>query len=257
MVLSQLRAPEILGVPVVVPADQRNGDAAFAKITAALDLLHDHGSRSLDDLRRHTNGVFVWATAGALGEWHRDTRLVVLEETHVNDQGTSARDIASTLVHESTHARLDAKGFTYSPERQRESRKYAFAGSSPLRDGFQKAATWSVKRSDSSAPARRLHSSSVASARSREANLTWCRQVAGSRDRVGHSASRRLAAAMKGDRHAPLYQAPGPCPECLQNVGRLRETAENPSEAWKNRKSLRIKPLSPEVARHHHLENTR
>ena len=63
---------DILGVPVVVPADQRNGDAAFAKITAAFDLLRDHGSRSLDDLRRHTNGVFVWATAGALGEWHRD-----------------------------------------------------------------------------------------------------------------------------------------------------------------------------------------
>lgn len=117
---------DILGVPVVVPAGQRNGDAAFAKITAAFDLLRDHGSRSLDDLRRHTNGVFVWATAGALGEWHRDTRLVVLEETHVNDQGTSARDIASTLVHESTHARLDAKGFTYSPERRARIEKVCF-----------------------------------------------------------------------------------------------------------------------------------
>ena len=50
------------------------------------------------------------------GEWHRDTRLVVLEETYVHHERTSARDIASTLVHESTHARLDAKGFAYSPE---------------------------------------------------------------------------------------------------------------------------------------------
>jgi hypothetical protein len=32
---------------------------------------------------------------------------------------------------------------------ERESRKYAFAGSSLLRDAFQNAATWSVRRSDS------------------------------------------------------------------------------------------------------------
>jgi hypothetical protein len=33
--------------------------------------------------------------------------------------------------------------------------------------------------------------------------------------------------------------------------------AENSRETWRNRKSLRIKLLSPEVARHHYLENTR
>jgi len=109
---------EILGVPVGVPVDRYTADVAFAKITSAFDLLQDHGGRSLDGLRRHTTGVFLWTTAGALGEWHRETRLVVLEETYVNHADTSARDIASTLVHESTHARLDAKGFAYSPERR-------------------------------------------------------------------------------------------------------------------------------------------
>jgi hypothetical protein len=117
---------EILGVPVVVPGDRRSGDAAFAKITSAFDLLCDHGSRSLDDIRRYTNGVFVWATAGALGEWRHETRLVVLEETQVHNESTSARDIASTLVHESTHARLDAKGFAYSPERRERIEKVCF-----------------------------------------------------------------------------------------------------------------------------------
>ena len=107
---------EILGVPVIVPGGTRGDDLAFAKIASAFDLLRDHGSRTLDDIRRHTNGVFVWVTAGNLGEWDRQTRLVVLEETYVCLEATSARDIASTLVHESTHARLDAKGFAYSPE---------------------------------------------------------------------------------------------------------------------------------------------
>ena len=86
------------------------------KITGAFDLLRDHSKRTLDDLRQHTNGVCLWVTAGALGEWHSQTRIIVLEETYMRDQRTSARDIASTLVHESTHARLDAKGFACSPE---------------------------------------------------------------------------------------------------------------------------------------------
>jgi hypothetical protein len=117
---------DILGVPVVVPADRRTAEAAFAKITTAFDLLQDHGSRSLDDIRRHTNGVFLWATAGALGEWHRETGLVVLEETSVHHEDTTARDIASILVHESTHARLDAKGFAYSPQRRERIEKVCF-----------------------------------------------------------------------------------------------------------------------------------
>jgi len=108
----------ILGVPVGVPADLRDGDAVFAKVTSAFELLRAHGGRSLDDMRRHTNGVFVWTTAGVRGEWHRRARLVVLEETHVCHEGTLPREIASTLVHESTHARLDARGFTYSGERR-------------------------------------------------------------------------------------------------------------------------------------------
>jgi hypothetical protein len=107
---------QIFGVPVGVPADLRDGDAVFAKITGAFELLRAHGGHSLDSLRRHTSGVFVWTTAGARGEWHPRARLVVLAETHVCHEDTFAREIASTLVHESTHARLDSKGFAYSGE---------------------------------------------------------------------------------------------------------------------------------------------
>ena len=115
-VLRHTERREILGVTVIVPGGTRRDGEAFAKITSAFDLLRDHASRTLDDIRRHTNGVIVWVTPGALGQWHRNTRLVVLEETYVHHERTSARDIASTLVHESTHAWLDAKGFAYSPE---------------------------------------------------------------------------------------------------------------------------------------------
>ena len=109
---------QMLGVHVRVPADLRDADAVFAKIAGAFELLQAHGGHSLDNLRRHTNGVFVWTTAGARGEWHPRTRLVVLEETHVCRESTFPREIASTLVHESTHALLDAKGFAYAGERR-------------------------------------------------------------------------------------------------------------------------------------------
>src|SRR5262245_20469131 len=108
----------ILGVPFGVPANLRNRDSVFAKITGAFELLQAHSSSRLEDMRRHTNGVLVWTTAGVRGEWHPRARLVVLEETHVTHEGTFSREIASTLVHEGTHARLDAKGFAYSGERR-------------------------------------------------------------------------------------------------------------------------------------------
>ena len=111
---------KILGVSVGVAADLPDRDAVFAKITGAFELLQAHSDRSLDDMRRHTSGVLVWTTTGAgvRGEWHSRARLVVLEQTYVCHKETLSREIASTLVHESTHARLHAKGFIYSGERR-------------------------------------------------------------------------------------------------------------------------------------------
>ncbi len=117
---------EIRGVPVAVGRDEPRLQDTFETITAAFDLLQDHSEGTLRDLRRHTNGVFVFATAGALGAWRREERLVILEETHLRDDGTSPADLASILVHESTHARLEAKGFAYTPELRERIEKVCF-----------------------------------------------------------------------------------------------------------------------------------
>jgi hypothetical protein len=107
---------DIPGVAVAFSGSDDEANEAFDRIGAAFELLRKYGTRTLTDLRRNTDGIFVWATAGARGEWHREARLVVLEETHVLEPSTSCQDIASTLVHESTHARLDRLGFQYTPE---------------------------------------------------------------------------------------------------------------------------------------------
>lgn len=65
--------------------------------------------------------------------------------------------------------------------------------------------------------------------------------------RAGHDSSIADGSRM-GDRA---------CPECVQNVGGFLETKENSGGPREDCKSLRNKPLMPEVARHHQLENTR
>lgn len=116
----------ILGVPVAFSGSDDEANEAFGRIGGAFELLRKYGTRTLTDLRRNTDGIFVWATAGALGEWHREARLVVLEETHVLEPTTSCQDIASTLVHEGTHARLDRLGFEYAPELRERIEKLCF-----------------------------------------------------------------------------------------------------------------------------------
>jgi hypothetical protein len=117
---------DVFGVPVAVSASDDDADTAFAKIGGAFELLCKYGKRTLVDLRRDTDGIFVWATAGAFGEWQREARLVILEETHVLDDSTSCQDIASTLVHEGTHARLERLRFEYTPELRERIEKVCF-----------------------------------------------------------------------------------------------------------------------------------
>jgi hypothetical protein len=91
-------------------------EAIFEKLTSAFNLLQVYGGETLRDLRQHTNGVFGGAIAGARGCWERQTRMVILDDAYLRDQGTTPAKMASTLVHESTHARLEANGFGYTAE---------------------------------------------------------------------------------------------------------------------------------------------
>ena len=47
-----------------------------------------------------------------------------------------------------------------------------------------------------------------------------------------------------------------PCPECLQNAGRTELNREDSRELTRSGNTLRMKRLSPEVARHHQLGKT-
>jgi hypothetical protein len=138
----------ILGVPVGVPADLRDGDAVFAKITGAFELLRAYGGRSLDEMRRHTNGVFVWTTAGARGE-------CILERgwwfSKKHTYAMKARFPEESRQPLFTKARMRdwmPRGSCIQESAERKSKTRAFVGNSPLRDALQNRATWPLRRSD-------------------------------------------------------------------------------------------------------------
>src|SRR5262249_24116355 len=75
-------------------------------------------TRALRTLQNVADGVFVFGTAGVLAEWWRDERLVVLRDEYVSDPATLAVHLASTLVHEATHAWLERLGLEYTKDRR-------------------------------------------------------------------------------------------------------------------------------------------
>lgn len=115
---------EIRGVPVLVLCE--DADALFDKLEAAFELLEFYGRRTLAGLQQDTNGVWVSDVAPGIAQWRRDRRLVEVDEDYARAPETSPRQIAATLVHEVTHARLERMGFAYLPERRERIEKACF-----------------------------------------------------------------------------------------------------------------------------------
>lgn len=118
------------------------------KIEAALRLIHDYDPRRLRRIERDIDGIFVYKATGDLGCFHFSIRLVTLRSDYVLSPSNSAAEIASTLVHEGTHARLRALGFDYAPERRARIEaichrsEIAFARRVPDSKGLVEGAEW-------------------------------------------------------------------------------------------------------------------
>jgi hypothetical protein len=109
----------LAGIPagVLLPSAEER-EAAFPKLAAALDVLARHDPRRFERLRADVDGILVVSLPGARGAWILGARLVTLELQYVTAPSTSAEEVASTLVHEGTHAWLDRFGFGYDEPRR-------------------------------------------------------------------------------------------------------------------------------------------
>jgi hypothetical protein len=110
---------DFLGITVALDQGSAEDRATcIRKIEAALRLIHEHDPRRLRRIQGDIDGIYLWGDTGPAGSFLSSIRLVTLRFTYVVSPSTSAAKIASTLVHEGTHARLHARGIDYAPERR-------------------------------------------------------------------------------------------------------------------------------------------
>lgn len=110
---------DVLGLAVAPDRGSMEQRAiCLRKIEAALCLIHAHDPRRFQRIRQNIDGVFVYWGTGDIGRFHQSVRLVTLRHDYVLSPSTSIAEVASTLVHEGTHARLCSMGFDYSPNRR-------------------------------------------------------------------------------------------------------------------------------------------
>jgi hypothetical protein len=101
-----------VNVRVLLAIDAKPADL-LKKTDAAIELIANNDQRQHDRILRLVDGILVFGEAGAQGEWHEPARLIRLNERYIADSSVQAPELAATIVHETTHAWLNAWQFRY------------------------------------------------------------------------------------------------------------------------------------------------
>ena len=91
----------------------------LAKTRAALELIADHDPRQFARLNQLAAGIFIFEKPGTLGTWLHGPKLILLSEEFIGTPENTDAAVACVIVHETTHAWLEARGIRYRPERRR------------------------------------------------------------------------------------------------------------------------------------------
>ena len=104
---------ELRGIQVgVSPATLDIEQASFAKIDDALALIETHDRRRFQRIRTDVRRVHAFGVQDQyLGAWEDSGKTCLLAADWVGRADTRPADVASTIVHEATHARLSRFGY--------------------------------------------------------------------------------------------------------------------------------------------------
>lgn len=104
---------DMRGVPVgvVVPAHMNEGQC-YERIGAALELIESAVPYRMRRMRKELRGVLCFGSGrdAALGVYVPMFRVCILDPRHVLNERVVLDDIARTILHEATHARLHQLG---------------------------------------------------------------------------------------------------------------------------------------------------
>jgi hypothetical protein len=95
-------------------------EAEFERVVAALDLIRISDPLSCKRLHRDVVRIVVHALPGNRAQYSARRQAVEIDPRYVLSDVVTAGDIASSIVHEATHARLENLGIGYEEQhRQR------------------------------------------------------------------------------------------------------------------------------------------
>jgi hypothetical protein len=101
------------GILLSAFTDKAKRDIALERVAQALELIRRHDPGGFRRVQRDVKRILVCWLPWAWGEFKADLALCMLNEDHVCAPETSAAGIASTVIHEATHARLSRAGVPY------------------------------------------------------------------------------------------------------------------------------------------------
>jgi hypothetical protein len=124
----------------------------LTRVEDALLLIKQHSPLDYVRIARGLERIWVSLTFHGLGEYDHSLKACILDERYVNDPATTVEQIASTIVHEATHARLERYGIEYEEPRRVKieaiccRRELAFAarlpGSAELQQDIARCLEW-------------------------------------------------------------------------------------------------------------------
>jgi hypothetical protein len=122
------------------------------RVESALVLIKQHSPLNYARIIREIERIWVTLLFHGLGEYKYSLKACLLDERYVADPATSIEQIACTIVHEATHARLERYGIGYKEELRARieaicfRRELAFAARLPdsaeLQQGIARCLEW-------------------------------------------------------------------------------------------------------------------
>ena len=118
----------------------QDSDNLLRQVEAALRTIRDYDARRYNRVRRDLQRVWVKVQPGGnTGLYNPDLKACELDPRLLLREGVTPSDIASVIVHEATHARLQRFGFPESLRNRIESlcrrQEHAFSERLPLAEG--------------------------------------------------------------------------------------------------------------------------
>ena len=95
-------------------------DKGLDRVVAAVNLIHDHDRLQYRRVVNNLDRIIITVLGtGVVAQYSTRLDACEMDERWVTDEATSLQLLASAIVHEATHARLERLGFKYAEDRRR------------------------------------------------------------------------------------------------------------------------------------------